>query len=46
MDLICVYCTGVFTSDTPICSTCNEYDGLMGLSDGIKYLDLDPADFE
>lgn len=44
-DVICVYCEGVYTSDTVVCPICNEYDGMMPLSDGIKYLDLDPADF-
>lgn len=46
MDSICVYCSGVYTSDTIVCPTCNEYDGMMPLEKGIDYLGLDPADFE
>ena len=45
-DLICVYCSGVYTDSTVVCPSCNEYDGMMPLAKGIEYLDLDPADFE
>jgi hypothetical protein len=44
-DVICVYCEGVYTSDTVVCFECNEYDGLMPLEKGIEYLNLDPNDF-
>jgi hypothetical protein len=45
MDKMCVYCEGVFTSDTVVCPNCNEYDGLMPLDNAIEYLNLDPNDF-
>ena len=45
-DVICVYCSGVYVDGTIVCPSCNEYDGMMPLSKGIEYLDLDPADFE
>ena len=46
MDVMCVYCEGVFTSDTVVCPNCNELDGMLPLEQAITYLDLDPADFE
>lgn len=45
-DVMCVFCEGVFTSDTFVCPTCNEYKGLMPIGQAVEYLDLDPADFE
>jgi hypothetical protein len=45
MDLMCIYCEGVYTSDTIVCHNCNEYKGLMPLDSAIDYLDLDPNDF-
>lgn len=45
-DVMCVYCEGVFTSDTVVCQNCNEYDGMMPLDKAIDYLNLDPNDFE
>ena len=45
MDKMCVYCESVFTSETIVCSNCNEYDGMMPLDKGIDYLNLDPNDF-
>lgn len=42
---MCVYCEGVFTSDTVVCPTCDELDGLMPLASAITYLDLDPVDY-
>lgn len=45
MDKMCVYCEGVFTSDTFVCPTCNELDGMMPLDNAIEYLDLDPNDY-
>lgn len=46
MDVMCVYCESVFTSDTVVCVQCNEYDGMMPLDKAIVYLGLDPNDFE
>jgi hypothetical protein len=43
---MCVYCEGVFTADTIVCPNCDEYKGLVPLSQGIEYLNLDPNDFE
>lgn len=40
-DKICVYCEGIFTIDTIVCSNCNEYDGLMPLVKGLEYIGLD-----
>ena len=45
MDKMCVYCEGVFTSDTIVCPNCNEYDGMMPLVGAIDYLNLDPNDY-
>ena len=45
MDKMCVYCEGVFTSDTIVCPNCNEYDGMMPLESAIDYLHLDPNDY-
>ena len=45
MDLMCIYCESVYTSDTVVCHSCNEYKGLMPLDSAIDYLDLDPNDF-
>jgi hypothetical protein len=44
-DKMCVYCEGVFTDDTFVCPSCNEYDGMMPLEQAIPYLDLDPNDY-
>jgi len=46
MDKMCVYCEGVFTSDTVVCPNCDELDGLLPLAKAIEYLGLDPQDFE
>lgn len=46
MDKMCVYCEGVFTSDTVVCPNCNELDGLLPLETAIDYLNLDPNDFQ
>jgi RNA polymerase subunit RPABC4/transcription elongation factor Spt4 len=43
---MCVYCEGVFTPDTAVCPTCNEYDGLTRFDKAIEILGLDPADFQ
>jgi RNA polymerase subunit RPABC4/transcription elongation factor Spt4 len=45
MDKMCVYCEGVFTSDTVVCPNCNELDGMMPLAEAIVYLGLDVEDF-
>ena len=45
MDKMCVYCESVFTSETIVCPNCNEYDGLMPVSQAVDYLDLDRNDF-
>lgn len=44
-DKMCVYCESVFTSDTVVCPSCNEYDGMMDLDKAIDYLNLDPNDY-
>lgn len=46
MDKMCVYCEGVFTSDTVVCPNCDELDGLLPLETAIEYLNLDPNDFQ
>jgi hypothetical protein len=43
---MCVYCEGLFTSDTVVCPNCDEYKGMMPVSQAVEYLDLDPADYE
>jgi hypothetical protein len=45
MDLMCIYCEGVFSPDTYVCSSCDEYKGLMPLKDAVEYLDLPIGDF-
>lgn len=45
-DVMCVYCSGVFTSDTVVCPECDELDGMMPLGKAISYLGLDPNDYE
>ena len=45
MDKMCVYCEGVYTSDTIVCTSCNEYDGMMPIEQAIPYLGLDPQDY-
>ena len=44
-DVMCVYCQGVFTSDTVVCPECDELDGMMPLQTAIRNLNLDPADY-
>jgi len=44
--VICVYCLGLYPSDTIVCFPCNEYKGMMKVSEAIPYLDLDPNDYE
>jgi hypothetical protein len=43
---MCVYCESVFPSDTIVCPNCDELDGMLPLTNAIKYLGLDPNDFE
>jgi RNA polymerase subunit RPABC4/transcription elongation factor Spt4 len=45
MDKMCVYCEGIFSPDTYVCSTCDEYKGLMLLVDAVEYLGLDYSEF-
>lgn len=45
MDVMCVFCEGVFV-EVYVCPNCDEYKGLMPLTQAIEYLDLDPADYE
>lgn len=45
-DKMCVYCEGIFTSDTIVCPNCDELDGLLPLGTAVDYLGLDPNDFE
>lgn len=44
--LVCVFCTELYPSDTIVCPACNEYKGMMPVSQAVPYLDLDPADYE
>jgi hypothetical protein len=44
-DLMCVYCEGIYTGDTVVCPSCNEYDGMMPLVKAVDYLNLDPNDY-
>lgn len=42
---VCVYCYGVYGFDTYVCSTCNEYDGLMEIKEAEKYLGEDLSEY-
>lgn len=35
--LICAFCESVYTNDVKFCGFCNEYKGLMTISDFDKY---------
>ena len=42
MDNICVFCMGIFTSDTIVCPRCDEYKGIMPLNkETLNYLGED-----
>jgi len=43
--IFCVYCYGVFGSDTYVCPHCNEYDGLMPLKEAEAYLGEDLSEY-
>jgi len=44
---ICAFCMNVWSADTRICPSCNEYKGLMPLNrETLEYLDLDPIEWE
>ena len=45
VDVMCVYCLGVFPDSTVVCPECNEMDGMMQLQTAISYLDLDPNEY-
>ena len=45
MDVMCVFCQGVFSPDTYVCGFCNEYKGLMPLNEAVDYLDLPLGDY-
>jgi hypothetical protein len=46
MKTICVFCMLIGEEDRTICSTCNDYKGIMPLNlDTLNYLGEDPDDW-
>jgi hypothetical protein len=38
--LVCVFCENIYEADTVICSECNDYKGMMTLTDASKEYDF------
>ena len=43
--MFCVYCETLYGTDTYVCPTCNEYDGMMPLKEAESYLGEDLSEY-
>ena len=40
MDVVCVFCEGIYAPDTVICHNCEDYKGIMPMDKAEAYLGI------